>query len=277
MGLGQIAGRSKTVPGGGKGTRQVRFASPTPTRSDRSNLRPTPLGENCMLTARRVCVTGSLVVLCIASCDNPEIVGPRPYGHRLQIAPTITASSDAGGGPKVNPPSNTNAVTVSERRIDVSWQDNSSNETGFEVGRAQGGPSGPFTQLVAAGADTAAHHDAGLDASTQYCYQVRTFRAYDGKTSYSAFSATACATTPAAPPPPPAPPVSLSAGNLIQYGLSNILLEWRAGAGNHDGFKGERCGGGLFGDADLTRVATPRANPRFFVGTQGEPGYTHTH
>jgi len=230
-----------------------------------------------MLTARRVCVTGSLVVLCIASCDNAEIVGPRPYGHRLQIAPTITASSDAGGGPKVNPPSNTNAVTVSERRIDVSWQDNSSNETGFEVWRAQGGPSGPFTQLVAAGANTAAHHDAGLDASTQYCYQVRTFRAYDGKTSYSAFSATACATTPAAPPPPPAPPVSLSAGNLIQYGLSNILLEWRAGADNQDGFKVERCGGVLCGDADFTRIATLGATSSFLVDTQIEPGSTYTY
>src|SRR5258705_4250838 len=220
-----------------------------------------------MLTARRVCVTGSLVVLCIASCDNAEIVGPRPYGHRLQIAPTITASSDAGGGPKVNPPSNTNAVTVSERRIDVSWQDNSSNETGFEVWRAQGGPSGPFTQLVAAGANTAAHQDAGLDASTQYCYQVRTFRAYDGKTSYSAFSATACATTPAAPPPPPAPPVSLSAGNLIQYGLSNILLEWRARPGNPDGLQGGRPGGGPFAGADLTPLPPLGANPRVFLGT----------
>ena len=199
------------------------------------------------------------------------------HGTDLPLDPTISAASTSG--PTVKAPSNTNAVSVSQSRIDVSWQDNSSNETGFEVWRAQGGPGGPFNQLVAASANTTAHHDAGLAASTQYCYQVRAFRAYDGKTSYSAFSATACATTPAAPPPPPlpAPPVSLSAGNLIQYGLSNILLEWRAGSDNQDGFKVERCGGVLCGDADFTLIATLGATSSFLVDTQFEPGSTYTY
>ncbi len=223
------------------------------------------------------CVRSALLVLAGGGwigCDETD----------LPLDPTISAASTSG--PTVKAPSNTNAVTVSESRIDVSWQDNSSNETGFEVWRAQGGPSGPFTRLVAAGANTAAHHDAGLAASTQYCYQVRTLRAYDGKTSYSAFSATACATTPAVPPPPPppppaalppAPPVSLSAGNLIQYGLSNILLEWRAGADNQDGFKVERCGGVLCGDADFTLIAALGATSSFLVDTQVEPGSTYTY
>src|SRR5437764_6349312 len=34
---------------------------------------------------------------------------------------------------KKNAPSNTNAVAASDSRIDVAWQDNSTNATGFEV------------------------------------------------------------------------------------------------------------------------------------------------
>ena len=54
------------------------------------------------------------------------------------LAPSVEAASTAGSGPSVNAASSTNAAPVSKSRIDVSWRDNSTNETGFEVqiGRA---------------------------------------------------------------------------------------------------------------------------------------------
>src|SRR5260370_16470941 len=64
--------------------------------------------------------------------------------HKQPMAPPVEAASTAGSGSTPSAPSNTNAVAVSESRIDVSWQDNSSNETGFEVYLSATGPSGSF-------------------------------------------------------------------------------------------------------------------------------------
>ena len=102
------------------------------------------------------------------------------------------------------PPSNTKAVAVSESRTDVSWQDNSTNEIGFEVHRGTTGPSGSFSLLVTTGANATSYSDAALTASTEYCYKIRALNTGGGSTRYSEFSAAACATT-LAPPPPPAP------------------------------------------------------------------------
>ena len=99
-------------------------------------------------------------------------------------------------------PSGTDATAMSTSRINVLWQDNSSSETGFEVHRSTAGANGAFVLRTSTGAGATVYADAALTAATQYCYKVRAFRAMGGKTSYSQFSATACATT-ATPPPQP--------------------------------------------------------------------------
>src|SRR3989454_81105 len=113
---------------------------------------------------------------------------------------SAAATSQPAG---LNSPSNTNAVAVSDSRIDVSWQDNSANETGFEVHRSADGSNGAFTLVATTAAGVTARGDLGLNPSTQYCYKVRAFKRADGRTRDSDFSNTACATTLAPPPPPP--------------------------------------------------------------------------
>ena len=49
-------------------------------------------------------------------------------------------------------PSNSSASAISENRIDLSWQDQSANETGFEVRRSTTGPNGTFVLLTQTGA-----------------------------------------------------------------------------------------------------------------------------
>jgi hypothetical protein len=147
-----------------------------------------------MLAVRRFFLGSSLLALCVVACDRSQ-----------PVEPAVQAASTGKAGPTVKAPSNTNAVAESESRIDISWQDNSPNESGFEVHRSTAGASGAFTLLGSTGAGGTSHSDAGLTASTQYCYKVRAFKTADGKTSYSGFSNTACATTPAPPPPPPQP------------------------------------------------------------------------
>lgn len=146
------------------------------------------------MTLRRFSLPGPLLLVALfAGCDR---AGP--------LESVIQAASTAGSGSTPTAPSGTTVVAVSASRIDVSWLDNSTNESGFEIHRSTTGASGPFAVLASTGADVTSHSDTGLASSTQYCYEVRAFRTTGRRSSYSAFSPTACATTPA-PPPPPAP------------------------------------------------------------------------
>src|SRR5207249_10238837 len=97
------------------------------------------------------------------------------------LAPSVEAASTAGSGPSVNAASSTNAAPVSKSRIDVSWRDNSTNETGFEVHRSTTGPSGAFILLTTTGANVTSSSDVGLSALTQYCYKVRAFKTTGAK------------------------------------------------------------------------------------------------
>ena len=121
----------------------------------------------------------------------------------LMVAALVSVTTfGASAAAQVNAPSNTNAISVSDGRIDVSWQDNSTNETGFEVHRSATGSAGVFTLVATTTANVTARTDTGLNPSTQYCYKARAFITVGSGTSYSDFSNTACATTLAPPPPP---------------------------------------------------------------------------
>ncbi len=104
---------------------------------------------------RQYSLAGSLVLLSLFACDRNQ-----------PVEPAVQAASTGAAGPTVKAPSSTNAVAVSESRIDVSWRDNSTNETGFEVHRSTSGPSGTFTLLASTGSGVTSYTDAGLNPLT---------------------------------------------------------------------------------------------------------------
>jgi len=114
----------------------------------------------------------------------------------------ITQPTAAFAASDVAAPSSTSAVALSENRVNVSWRDNSSNESGFELYRSASGVNGMFTLVTKAAPGATAHGDVGLNPSTQYCYKARAVATIGGRARYSQFSNTACATT-AAPPVQP--------------------------------------------------------------------------
>ncbi len=174
-----------------------------------------------------------LVVAFVVACDR-----------RGPVEPALDLRAANAPGSTLNAPSNLTALAVSMSRIDLSWQDNSSNENGFEVQRSTTGPSGAFSLRASLPANTTAFSDSGLTASTQYCYKVRAFQTKPTKTYFSAFSATACATTPAPPPPPPPPPPPTpSAPGQVSAGLMTGItawVQWVDNSTNEDGFRVER-------------------------------------
>jgi hypothetical protein len=69
-------------------------------------------------------------------CDGNHLVEPAEFGGEPVAA--------TGAGALVAAPSSLTAVTVSETRIDLTWVDNSSNESGFELYRSINGEAGTF-------------------------------------------------------------------------------------------------------------------------------------
>ena len=154
------------------------------------------------------------------------------------LAPDVLSASASGPGSTPNAPSGTQAAAVSERRIDVAWQDNSPNESGFEVHRSTTGASGAFTLRASLAANTSAYSDTGLTASTQYCYKLRAYQTKGPKTYLSPFSAVVCATTPS-PPPPPQPGAPSSVSAALVPGVT-VRVVWADNSTNEDGFRLER-------------------------------------
>src|SRR5437667_1127404 len=159
-------------------------------------------------------------------------------GRRGPVEPALDLRAANAPGSTLNAPSNLTALVVSMSRIDLSWQDNSSNENGFEVQRSTTGPSGAFSLRASLPVNTTAFSDSGLTASTQYCYKVRAYQTKGPKTYFSPFSAVVCAATPS-PPPPPQPGAPSSVSAALVPGIT-VRVVWADNSTNEDGFRLER-------------------------------------
>jgi concanavalin A-like lectin/glucanase superfamily protein/fibronectin type III domain protein len=184
-------------------------------------------------------------------------------GVALNGAITAANWSWAAGAPfNATPPAPPAAPTglaasaASPTRIDLTWIDNATNETGYEVERSTNGSGGPFTPWVSLAAGTVTYSNTSLSPSTEYCYRVR---AVNGA-GPSAYDGPACATT-AAPPTMAldfggAGTTYASFGNPASLKLSTFTLEmWmrRDGAG-----VGTNTGSGGIPDA-IPLIAKGRA------------------
>ena len=150
----------------------------------------------------------------------------------------------------LQPPSDLIATTVSNSRIDLTWQDNSSNETGFLVQQRRDAlPDDDWVQPWIAVATTAANitgfSDDGLLPGTFYHHRVRAFN----DTESSAFSNAVLAATLGIEPPT----------SLRTRGVSNshIGLAWQDNSSNETGFRVQRK---LRGSPDWVSIATTAAN-----------------
>jgi len=94
-------------------------------------------------------------------------------------------SNTASAATILTAPSLLTATTITDVRIDLAWQDNSSGETGFRIERSTDNIN--FTQIAEVGANVTTYQSVGLADDTQYYYRVRAYRT----TVTSAYSNTA--------------------------------------------------------------------------------------
>lgn len=193
------------------------------------------------------------------------------YYYRVQAisgdgasAFTNTANAMTYSAPQPpSAPSKLAATGVSTSQINLTWQDNSNNETGFVIERASSS-DGPFSFVGAVGANVTSFENTGLNANTRYYYKVRAIN-NDGT---SGFSNTASSTTLQVPVAPTAPT------NLAATGVSTtqINLTWQDNATSETNFEVYRSNaeGGPF-----TLLASVPANQTTYESTGLSPSTTY--
>ncbi|MBI3651642.1 MAG: fibronectin type III domain-containing protein [Acidobacteria bacterium] len=145
------------------------------------------------------------------------------------------ASATVGGTAPAAPSGLTAALGVG-LQVNLSWVDNSNNETGFKIERRTS--TGSYALVATVGINVVSYQDNTVSYNTQYFYRVK---AINGALE-SAYSNEASVTT--GPPPPPTAPSTLTATALS---CTQVNLSWLDNSSNEDGFKVERkTGTGAF-------------------------------
>jgi hypothetical protein len=136
-------------------------------------------------------------------------------------AARVSAHYQAGtsGAPPsetIKDPSNLAAAALSSSQINLSWNDNSSNEGEFVIERDTSSAFAAPVRMTA-WSNSTTFSDTGLSPSTTYYYRVKAKNATDN----SGFSNTASATTLAVQPPPTGYNAAVTADSPVSY--------WRLG------------------------------------------------
>jgi hypothetical protein len=81
------------------------------------------------------------------------------------------------------PPTELKATVISKDQVDLTWKDNSTNETGFKIERKT--DSGNFTEIGSIALDVTTFSDKTVDLNTNYTYRVYSFNQVGKSISYS--------------------------------------------------------------------------------------------
>ncbi|MEL6560224.1 MAG: PHB depolymerase family esterase [Bacteroidota bacterium] len=155
--------------------------------------------------------------------------------------------------PSLNPPTNINASATSSSQINVSWTDNETTETGYQVERATNA-SGPFTVVANLGANASSYSDTGLSQLTTYFYRVSVT---DGSNTVAGTIVSETTPSDGTPTLPTAP----SNLNAVATGQTSIDLSWNDNANNEDAFIVERSTGN---ESNYAVIATLAKNTTTF-------------
>ena len=108
--------------------------------------------------------------------------GDSEYGNVAGVTTVVCVPAAPGG---------LVATAISQTRIDLSWVDNSDDESGFKIERSPNGNSG-WKKIATVGENVTAYSDTGLLGGTTYYYRVRAYNAGGD----SGYDSVAEATTP---------------------------------------------------------------------------------
>lgn len=150
-------------------------------------------------------------------------------------------------------PTNLTIEAVSEKKIELSWKDNSTKETGYEIWKKTG-KNGSWGKYAYLNEDEGKFIDEDIAAGEINYYRIRA-RLSDTNT-YSAFSGEASAWA-----------VSIAPPSELQYTLGangTMTLTWKDNSNNESGFIVERK---LDDEVSWSRIAACNADQTSYIGT----------
>ena len=140
-------------------------------------------------------------------------------------------------------PSNLSASAASSSQINLTWTDNSNNETGFKIMRKTGA-SGTYALIATNAANTNSYNDTGLTANTTYYYKVIATNSAGDSAASNETSAITNQNLPASP-------------TNLDYTIistTEIDLKWTDNSNNETNFIIERSVGNNTGYSQLTEL-----------------------
>ncbi|MFZ5800817.1 MAG: fibronectin type III domain-containing protein, partial [Candidatus Omnitrophota bacterium] len=212
----------------------------------------------------------------VTSYQDANLTANTTYNYRVRAynaagdsgySNTASATTQAAQPTVPNAPSNLIATAASTNQIDLSWQDNSANESGFKIERGAGSNPSSFSQIAVVSANVTSYSNTSLTVNTTYTYRVRAYN----NNGNSGYSNTATATT-------LAQGAGLSApSGLTATAVSNtqIDLRWTDNSSNEQGFKIERGTGS--NPSSFSQIATVGANVTSYSNTALSAGSTYTY
>ena len=98
-----------------------------------------------------------------------NVVGYSGYSNTANVTTPSNALPNA--------PSNVRISQTGNNYLNVAWNDNSSNETGFQIQRSTT-ETGPWATITTTGVNTTSYRDNGLGRRTTWYYQVRSINGF---------------------------------------------------------------------------------------------------
>jgi titin len=116
----------------------------------------------------------------------------RVCAHRGSDGYFSDYSNEVNGITYTCAPTGLKATASQNTQIDLTWQDNSSDETAFLIERSRDG-SADWTEVASVGADVTSYEDSARACNADYYYRVRAYRDIDGY--YSGYTGPASASS----------------------------------------------------------------------------------
>jgi hypothetical protein len=136
--------------------------------------------------------TNGTLTVSTTSVIYPRMQGTATVFDEIRLGAelaSVTPGASDSGTTAPSAPTNLVATAVSPSLINLTWNDNASDETGFLIERRSGG--GNYVTVASVGANATGYSNTGLAAGTTYTYRLAATNA----NGFSAWSAEASATT----------------------------------------------------------------------------------
>ena len=201
----------------------------------------------------------------VTTYSNAFLMPNTEYTYQVRAYRGSTNSGYAVSSPVTTPPlpadpTGLTATPVSSTRINLTWTDNATDETGYKIEKKTG--AGAFGQISTAAVNATSYSNIFLMPNTEYTYRVRAYRGPDN----SGYATSSPVTTPALP----GAPTNLTATVVSS---TRINLAWTDNATDENGFSIER----KVGTAGFFVVNSVLANVTTYASVFLQPNTQYTY